>query len=67
MYSENRVLFSDIIGICQHANDIQNLVARTTRRDLKKRDITLVDQSDASVSEMKKLFSSNVSVSRRLV
>ncbi|KAK7602162.1 hypothetical protein V9T40_009603 [Parthenolecanium corni] len=39
----------DVIGICQQTSDIQNLVARTTRRDLKKRDITLVDSSDASI------------------
>lgn len=50
-YLNGCILLVDIIGICQQTNDIQNLVARTTRRDLKKRDITLVDQSDASVSE----------------
>lgn len=50
-YLNAHLFLTDIIGICQQANDIQNLVARTTKRDLKKRDITLVDQSDASVSE----------------
>lgn len=35
----------DVIGVCKSANDIQNLTARTSNRELKKRDITLVDQS----------------------
>lgn len=40
----------DVIGVCKHVNDVQNLVARSSKRELKKRDITLVDQTDASVS-----------------
>lgn len=52
LYPNHCELLADVIGICQQTSDIQNLVARTTRRDLKKRDITLVDSSDASVSKV---------------
>lgn len=39
----------DIIGICQTTSDLNNLVSKTTRKELKKRDITLVDQSMSSM------------------
>ncbi|XP_071448452.1 replication protein A 70 kDa DNA-binding subunit [Hetaerina americana] len=40
----------DVIGICKSAADIQNLVARTTQRELKKRDVMLVDSSNTEVN-----------------
>ncbi|XP_050528390.1 replication protein A 70 kDa DNA-binding subunit-like [Daktulosphaira vitifoliae] len=40
----------DVIGVCQHTSDIVNLVSKTTKKDLRKRDITLVDQSLSSVT-----------------
>uniref|UniRef100_A0A1B6MN54 Replication protein A subunit n=1 Tax=Graphocephala atropunctata TaxID=36148 RepID=A0A1B6MN54_9HEMI len=40
----------DLIGVCKSATDLQNLVARTTNRELKKREITLVDHSLTAVS-----------------
>lgn len=42
--------FVDVIGVCQQCTDVQSLVARQSRRELKKRDITLVDQTLASVT-----------------
>ena len=42
----------DIIGVCKSAGEVQNLVARTSGRELKKRDLLLVDQTDACVSEV---------------
>lgn len=41
---------SDIIGVCKAASDVQNLVARTTNRELKKRELTIVDHSHTAVS-----------------
>ncbi|XP_050420313.1 replication protein A 70 kDa DNA-binding subunit [Adelges cooleyi] len=40
----------DIVGVCQHSTDMVNLVSKTTKKELKKRDITLVDQSLSSVT-----------------
>lgn len=40
----------DVIGVCQTAGDLVSLVAKTTKKELKKRDITLVDQSLSSVN-----------------
>jgi len=39
----------DVIGVCQTAGDLVNLVAKTTKKELKKRDVTLVDQSLTSL------------------
>lgn len=39
----------DVIGVCQSAGDVVNLVSKTTQKELKKRDVTLVDQSMSSV------------------
>lgn len=39
----------DVIGVCQTTGDIVNLVSKTTQKELKKRDVTLVDQSMSSV------------------
>lgn len=40
----------DVIGVAKHASDIQTLVSRNTGKELKKREVTLVDHSNASVS-----------------
>ncbi|XP_046386232.1 replication protein A 70 kDa DNA-binding subunit [Ischnura elegans] len=40
----------DVIGVCKSAADVQSLVARTTQRELKKRDVTLVDNSNTEVT-----------------
>lgn len=40
--------FVDIVGVCKSATDVQTLRARSTNRELRKREITLVDNSDAS-------------------
>lgn len=40
----------DVIGVCQSAGDVVNLVSKTTRKELKKRDVTIVDQSMSSVN-----------------
>lgn len=40
----------DVIGVCQTAGDVVNLVSKTTRKELKKRDVTIVDQSLNSVT-----------------
>lgn len=40
----------DIIGVCKSAGDVVNLVSRTTNRELKKRDVILVDHSLSSVT-----------------
>lgn len=39
----------DVIGVCQVTGDLVNLVSKTTRKELKKRDVTIVDQSLTSV------------------
>lgn len=40
----------DVIGVCHTAGDLVNLVSKTTKKELKKRDVTLVDQSSSSVT-----------------
>lgn len=40
----------DVIGVCQQVGDMVNLVAKTTRKELKKRDVTIVDQSLSSMN-----------------
>ncbi|GAB6028702.1 Replication protein A 70 kDa DNA-binding subunit [Chamberlinius hualienensis] len=42
--------FVDVIGICKQASDIQIVVARTTNRELKKRNLSLVDSSNSEIS-----------------
>lgn len=39
----------DVIGVCQTAGDVVSLVSKTTQKEMKKRDVTLVDQSMSSV------------------
>lgn len=40
----------DFIGVCKSAGEVVSLTARTTNRELKKRDITLVDRSLTAVT-----------------
>lgn len=40
----------DVIGVCKNASDLQMFQAKSTGRDLKKREITLVDQSSNSIA-----------------
>lgn len=46
---ESNVLI-DVIGVCKESGDIQTFNARTTGRELKKRELTVVDQTNASVT-----------------
>lgn len=41
---------ADIIGICDQVGDIQTFTARTTNRELKKRELIMVDSSNASIT-----------------
>jgi hypothetical protein len=43
---------SDLIGVCKSSSEVQTLIARNTNRELKKREVTLVDQSNTSVSKL---------------
>ncbi|XP_044271504.1 replication protein A 70 kDa DNA-binding subunit-like [Tribolium madens] len=40
----------DIIGICKDASDVQTFTSKSTNRELRKREVTLVDQSKTSVA-----------------
>lgn len=40
----------DILGVCKSCSDIATLMARATRKELKKRDINLVDESNTMVT-----------------
>ncbi|XP_015606859.1 replication protein A 70 kDa DNA-binding subunit [Cephus cinctus] len=40
----------DVIGVCKSYNDVQTLVSRATQKELKKRDVELVDESNLSVT-----------------
>nr|XP_029715959.1 replication protein A 70 kDa DNA-binding subunit [Aedes albopictus] len=40
----------DVIGICKEAGDVMQFTARSSGRELKKREVTLVDTSSAAVS-----------------
>jgi replication factor A1 len=39
----------DIIGVVKDCHEVQHLVSKTSQRQLTKRDVTLVDQSNSSV------------------
>lgn len=41
--------FEDVGGVCRDVGAIFEFTAKTSGRDLKKRDVTLVDRSSASV------------------
>jgi len=40
----------DVIGVCQMTGDLVNLVSKTTKKELKKRDVTIVDKSLSSIN-----------------
>lgn len=40
----------DVIGVCKQIGDVQTLTARSTGKELKKRDIVLVDQSKSAIT-----------------
>lgn len=40
----------DVIGVCKMASDVQELTARNTGKQLKKRELTLVDSSGGAIS-----------------
>lgn len=44
------MIFLDIIGVCQNASDVVSLTSKNTNRELKKREVNLVDQSNTSVA-----------------
>lgn len=50
------VLLIDVVGICNEVSDVQTIHAKSTGIELKKREITLVDESNTGVS----IFSSLV-------
>jgi hypothetical protein len=39
----------DVIGICKETSDMQTFTSRSTKRELKKREVLLVDQSKTAV------------------
>lgn len=41
--------FSDIIGVVKSVGDIFQFTAKTTNKELKKREVTLVDRSNTAV------------------
>lgn len=41
---------TDIIGICDQVGDLQTFTARSSNRELKKREIAMVDNSNASIT-----------------
>ncbi|XP_013793564.2 replication protein A 70 kDa DNA-binding subunit-like [Limulus polyphemus] len=40
----------DVIGVCKSSSDLQTLVSKSTNKELRKRDIFLVDQSGIEVA-----------------
>lgn len=41
---------TDVIGVCRDVGEVQRFTAKASGRELKKRDITLVDNSNASIN-----------------
>ena len=44
------LFFSDIIGICRKVGDLVKFTARSSEREVKKRELTVVDKSLVAVS-----------------
>lgn len=40
----------DIVAVCHSCSEVQNIIARATNKELKKREVTLVDESNFSVT-----------------
>lgn len=46
---ENNAII-DVIGVCKNSGDVQTLISRNTNRELKKREVMIVDQSNTGVT-----------------
>ena len=46
----------DVIGVAKSATDVTTIVSRTTNKELKKREVHLVDSSNTEVSDPKLSF-----------
>lgn len=44
-----KIVMLDVIGVCRETGDLFQFTAKASGRELKKRDITLVDSSNAAV------------------
>jgi len=40
----------DVIGVCKSSGEVQTLISRNTNRELKKREVVIVDQSNTAVA-----------------
>lgn len=49
IYVLNLKNFVDVIGVCKSASELLIFTARTTGKDMKRREVTLVDQSNSAV------------------
>lgn len=49
--STNLMIISDVIGVCRDVGDLQVFTAKSTGKELKKRDITMVDNRLVYVSK----------------
>lgn len=45
------MIISDVIGVCRDVGDLQVFTAKSTGKELKKRDITMVDNRLVYVSK----------------
>ncbi len=43
------LMYSDVGGVCREVGDVIQFTAKTSGRELKKRDVTLVDRSGSAV------------------
>lgn len=43
-------LCADVIGVCKSVSDVQTIIARSSNRELQKREVVLVDQTNTCVS-----------------
>ena len=50
MYNKFKTV-SDVIGVCKSSGEVQTLISRNTNRELKKREVVIVDQSNTGVSK----------------
>lgn len=50
LIGSNSFSYSDIIGICREAGELVHFTAKSTNRELKKRELTLVDSSLATIN-----------------
>jgi replication factor A1 len=50
MYNKFKTVL-DVIGVCKSSGEVQTLISRNTNRELKKREVVIVDQSNTGVSK----------------